>query len=120
MASKKWKNLQKGLPMSKQVTIVDKDSDRRVTILRDSKTAYPELWMEVFIGPGPRSETAPFAEYFAKARCTKADTPEEADLVVFVGGADVRSEEHTYELQSLLRLSSAVFCWKKNKQLGRH
>src|SRR3546814_4678677 len=57
--------------LSKQVTIVDKDSDRRVTISRDSKTAYPELWMEVFIGPGPRSETAPFAEYFAKARCTK-------------------------------------------------
>src|SRR3546814_12090331 len=68
MASKKWKNLQKGLPMSKQVTIVDKDSDRRVTILRDSTTAYPEIWMEVFIGPGSRSETAPSAEYFAKAR----------------------------------------------------
>src|SRR3546814_5453230 len=24
-----------------------------------------------------------------------------------------RSEEHTSELQSLMRLSSAVFCWKK-------
>src|SRR3546814_7490217 len=27
----------------------------------------------------------------------------------------VRSEEHTSELQSLMRLSSAVFCLKKNK-----
>src|SRR3546814_2804550 len=29
--------------------------------------------------------------------------------------AAVRSEEHTSELQSLMRTSYAVFCWKKNK-----
>src|SRR3546814_5572240 len=28
----------------------------------------------------------------------------------------IRSEEHTSELQSLMRISSAVFCLKKNKQ----
>src|SRR3546814_6316471 len=28
----------------------------------------------------------------------------------------VRSEEHTSELQSLMRSSYAVFCWKKQKQ----
>src|SRR3546814_1431983 len=28
----------------------------------------------------------------------------------------VRSEEHTSELQSLMRISYAVFCWKKKKQ----
>src|SRR3546814_9372754 len=28
---------------------------------------------------------------------------------------DLRSEEHTYELQSLMRSSYAVFCLKKNK-----
>src|SRR3546814_6836772 len=27
-----------------------------------------------------------------------------------------RSEEHTSELQSLMRISYAVFCWKKTKQ----
>src|SRR3546814_9139724 len=27
----------------------------------------------------------------------------------------VRSEEHTSELQSLMRIADAVFCWKKNK-----
>src|SRR3546814_5614452 len=35
------------------------------------------------------------------------------------GGHDVpiaRSEEHTSELQSLMRISSAVFCLKKKKQ----
>src|SRR3546814_7974873 len=29
-----------------------------------------------------------------------------------------RSEEHTSELQSLMRISYAVFCLKKNKQIG--
>src|SRR3546814_3104169 len=30
-------------------------------------------------------------------------------------GAAERSEEHTSELQSLMRISYAVFCWKKKK-----
>src|SRR3546814_9551130 len=30
-------------------------------------------------------------------------------------GVDVRSEEHTSELQSLMRISYAVFCLKKKK-----
>jgi len=64
-------------------------SDRTVTILRDTIKEIPELWMEVYIGPGPESERQPFKEYFAKARCTEAIKPEDADLVVFVGGADV-------------------------------
>src|SRR3546814_5634809 len=29
------------------------------------------------------------------------------------GGVDQRSEEHTSELQSLMRISYAVFCWTK-------
>src|SRR3546814_1056851 len=41
-------------------------------------------------------------------------------VVVFEGG-DVRSEEHTSELQSLMRISYAVFCLKKknNKQTNK-
>src|SRR3546814_6554244 len=31
------------------------------------------------------------------------------------GGISLRSEEHTSELQSLMRISYAVFCLKKNK-----
>src|SRR3546814_3461130 len=37
-------------------------------------------------------------------------------LVRNPGQFDVRSEEHTSELQSLMRLSYAVFCLKKKKQ----
>src|SRR3546814_7586608 len=33
-----------------------------------------------------------------------------------VEGARQRSEEHTYELQSLMRISYAVFCLKKNRE----
>src|SRR3546814_8764428 len=32
-------------------------------------------------------------------------------------GGTVRSEEHTSELQSLMRISYAVFCLKKNNQI---
>src|SRR3546814_5237450 len=32
----------------------------------------------------------------------------------------IRSEEHTSELQSLMRISYAVFCLKKNKHHPRH
>src|SRR3546814_3430639 len=31
-----------------------------------------------------------------------------------------RSEEHTSELQSLMRISYAVFCLKKKKKVNRH
>src|SRR3546814_8212542 len=34
--------------------------------------------------------------------------------------ADMRSEEHTSELQSLMRISYAVFCLKKKKQQPYH
>src|SRR3546814_4524901 len=35
-------------------------------------------------------------------------------------GDDDRSEEHTSELQSLMRISYAVFCLKKKKQHNTH
>src|SRR3546814_7564535 len=36
--------------------------------------------------------------------------------VDFIAGAYYRSEEHTSELQSLMRISYAVFCLKKKKK----
>src|SRR3546814_2650597 len=40
----------------------------------------------------------------------------EAEVV----GAGLRSEEHTSELQSLMRISYAVFCLKKKKEEKKH
>src|SRR3546814_3456965 len=41
-------------------------------------------------------------------------------LLWFLGRASVRSEEHTSELQSLMRISYAVFCLKKKKDKNTH
>src|SRR3546814_9026630 len=43
----------------------------------------------------------------------------DADLMRAAGLEPARSEEHTSELQSLMRISYAVFCLKKKKQLYR-
>src|SRR3546814_5404676 len=40
----------------------------------------------------------------------------EIDDIDHLGNRRVRSEEHTSELQSLMRISYAVFCLKKKKQ----
>src|SRR3546814_10798447 len=39
-----------------------------------------------------------------------------AEETAMLGGAGNRSEEHTSELQSLMRISYAVFCLKKKKR----
>src|SRR3546814_1405106 len=42
--------------------------------------------------------------------------PDDAGIFFMLGEAEaVRSEEHTSELQSLMRISYAVFCLKKKK-----
>src|SRR3546814_2635179 len=57
------------------------------------------------------------AQRFAPAAATDRDPDRAAlldqDLLDQRAGADVRSEEHTSELQSLMRISYAVFCLKK-------
>lgn len=67
---------------------IDKKDERGVTVLRDTTLTFPELFMEVWV-EGDASEQRAFAEMFIRARCTKADSPDTADLVVFTGGADV-------------------------------
>src|SRR3546814_7413283 len=42
-------------------------------------------------------------------------SPDQGVEAVLLKNADGRSEEHTSELQSLMRISYAVFCLKKNK-----
>src|SRR3546814_4905757 len=39
---------------------------------------------------------------------------------VYFGGTVDRSEEHTSELQSLMRISYAVFCLKKKKKINKN
>src|SRR3546814_6480842 len=39
---------------------------------------------------------------------------------LMIGAGQLRSEEHTSELQSLMRISYAVFCLKKKKTLRKN
>ena len=60
----------------------------KVVLQKDSVREIPELWLSVYL-TGSLFEKKQFAEMFSRARCYNAKTPEEADLVVFAGGADV-------------------------------
>jgi gamma-glutamyl-gamma-aminobutyrate hydrolase PuuD len=60
----------------------------RVTLVRDHTHEYPDLCLAVYI-EGPPHDTVGFPQMFARALCEKANTVEEADLVVFAGGVDV-------------------------------
>src|SRR3546814_7026238 len=53
-----------------------------------------------------RAGEASIAESYAEVR----------DGEVWLVNANIRSEEHTSELQSLMRISYAVFCLKKKKK----
>src|SRR3546814_2215615 len=53
----------------------------------------------------------------AAPRCPPSDEHEVTDLRPIEGTLVGRSEEHTSELQSLMRISYAVFCLKKKKKI---
>src|SRR3546814_5247719 len=58
------------------------------------------------------AQAAPSFSFFAKTR-TGSLRPSTTSLSIITSS---RSEEHTYELQSLMRISYAVFCLKKKKK----
>src|SRR3546814_13140722 len=62
----------------------------------------PESWIKIGIGEQQ------IADMVAIARVT-------GQAIELTGDARYRSEEHTSELQSLMRISYAVFCLKKKK-----
>src|SRR3546814_7705707 len=52
----------------------------------------------------------------AKEMAGKLSNASDTDMVMAITRLRERSEEHTSELQSLMRISYAVFCLKKKKQ----
>src|SRR3546814_7954897 len=52
--------------------------------------------------------------------CRNASAHLTKDLLRDVNAAKVRSEEHTSELQSLMRISYAVFCLQNNKKIKKY
>src|SRR3546814_2023413 len=70
------------------------------------------------VPPAPATETSPEKAIPGVADPYKTDVFDpDADPMADI---DARSEEHTSELQSLMRISYAVFCLKKKKQNQEH
>src|SRR3546814_9426807 len=65
-----------------------------------------------------REITMPKGTYAVFAGESEARSQSLHDLLVYgaMAGVGIRSEEHTSELQSLMRLSYAVFCLNKKKK----
>lgn len=84
-----------GLPTNRQLTLIQGGNDtpappkkRTLTVLLDEDIEYPDMYLSVYVS-GPELDAQGFPEMFARARCYKARSPDEADLVVFTGGTDV-------------------------------
>jgi gamma-glutamyl-gamma-aminobutyrate hydrolase PuuD len=75
-------------PLPPSISPRKSDESYRVTVFKDDKLDYPELYLAVYVS-GDRFEQAQFAQWLVKAKCRKAGTIEEADLVIFTGGQDV-------------------------------
>lgn len=72
----------------KEVLTVSDPAKIRVTLMKDHTLEYPDLYLDIFV-VGPQWEEQAFAAMFSRARCKKAKSLLEADLVIFTGGIDV-------------------------------
>lgn len=87
--------------MPKKKNQEEKKKSRRISLIRDVNILYPELWLHVYIAPENKLEESLIARLFVKGKCYKANSVDEADIVVFGGGADVNpaiyeAEQHPY------------------------
>src|SRR3546814_5296096 len=89
------------------------------TSSRTNSALPPSAWIAAALS-APRSEMSAsitFAPSRANTRACAAPRPLAAPVTI----TTLRSEEHTSELQSLMRNSYAVFCLKKKKKkLHKH
>src|SRR3546814_6772709 len=89
---------------------------RPVTVLVSlflSKVPWRERLFIAWIAP--RGVVAVAITGLFSLRLTEYGVPDAEALIPLSFGVVVRSEEHTSELQSLMRISYAVFCLKKKK-----
>lgn len=69
-------------------TADEKPKQFRVSVIRQHGLVMPELWLDVYV-EGDNYEQAAFSDWLVQAKCSKALTPEDADVVIFTGGTDV-------------------------------
>src|SRR3546814_3877649 len=93
--------------------------NRTFNVANGDTYIWPDLWpviaSEIGIAPGGQ-EAMSVRAYIDSNAARWADIVRRNDLDIPEDPADfLRSEEHTSELQSLMRISYAVFCLKKKK-----
>jgi len=73
----------------KNTTTSKKNGSRRIALFRDTSLNFPKLYLQVYLAGENEVENSLLRRMFVRGGCWQAETPEEADLVVFGGGADV-------------------------------
>ncbi len=64
---------------------------KRVLVFKDHTVIFPELYLRVYV-TGPPEDARGFPNLFCRADCKRAESIDDADLVVFTGGPDVNPE----------------------------
>src|SRR3546814_8612369 len=106
----------------------DRSAGHGLPILFDQDFAGQATGKRDKLCTGPRMQTALVRDLHLSPVSGHVDVPSSSDatLIYFwpasraAATAFCRSEEHTSELQSLMRISYAVFCLKKKKTLHEH
>src|SRR3546814_1344605 len=83
------------------------------TLFRSARRTSAGRFREPFSRPDLPTGRAARAE---RRGCLRSDSLPAKACPAFQAHSAARSEEHTSELQSLMRISYAVFCLKKKKQ----
>src|SRR3546814_8622352 len=87
---------------------------------RSTRTDTLLPYTTLFLSPRAARRRRGHGSLFVRGRGFADHGPGRAVLARTQGAVDRRSEEHTSELQSLMRISYAVFCLKnKNNQCNR-
>src|SRR3546814_1988839 len=89
---------------------------RRVLAGKGAGLAATEKWACHVLMPFLRCHVVAFATWAAITTIPAIATITSVAAITTAFAVAVRSEEHTSELQSLMRISYAVFCLKKKKQ----
>src|SRR3546814_1250447 len=106
------------LPLALSACGRDSDSDQNLSSLDASLTNAEDPALRSALGDQIIVDPE-LADQSNAHRVRPADRPVDGALPAIAGkeyNAAIRSEEHTSELQSLMRISYAVFCLKKKTQ----